>query len=170
MYQSQDLYVSVSSCFTIYLFHLSQHRKYFLLVIYSKASLLFSKKQVRLKKKLDQYILVQGKARWQRSRRTRSSSPHRCIKNISRYGTGLTEHWLNTRRRPQTLERARKIHAEPCKTKERREKEEDRKWNSICFQVGVLKKLRSSCIQGNPLVEGQIGWDRRKSSGPVGGE
>ena len=55
---------------------------------------------------------------------------------------------------------------EPCKTKEGERRGQEVGWDLLLG--GDLKKL-SSRTQGNPLLEGQIGWDRRQSSGPVGG-
>lgn len=57
---------------------------------------------------------------------------HKCIKNTFTYGTVLTEHQLNASRRCWTLERTRKIPTYLRRMKERRKKEEERKWDGIC--------------------------------------
>lgn len=57
---------------------------------------------------------------------------HKCIKNTFTDGTVLTEHQLNASRRCWTLERTRKIPTYLRRMKERRKKEEERKWDGIC--------------------------------------
>ena len=53
------------------------------------------------------------------------SSPHKYVKNTYTDGTLLTEHLLNTSRRPRTPKRARKISTQLGRMKER--KKEKRK-------------------------------------------
>ena len=85
----------------------------------------------------------------------------KCIKTTSTDGTILTEHQLNTSRRPWTPERTRKISAKPGRMKERREKEKERKQDRLCTPEGELKQRRGSHIRGSPLTDGEIIWDRR---------
>ena len=51
----------------------------------------------------------------------------------------------------------------------RREKEEERKQDGTCRSGGELKQRRGSRIQGNPITNREISWDRRETSEAVRG-
>ena len=53
--------------------------------------------------------------------------------------------------------------------KERKEKEEERKWDRICAPDREPKQRRGSCIQGSPLTNREISWNRRGASEAVRG-
>ena len=62
------------------------------------------------------------------------TSSHKYIKNISTFGTILTEHLLNPGRRPQTTESARKSPHNQVgqKEKEKKKKERERNLDGTC--------------------------------------
>ena len=82
-----------------------------------------------------------------------SPTPHRYIKNTSTCEKTLTEHLLNTGRRPQTSERARKS---PCRWVGQKKNERERNCNVICAPERELWKMKGFYTQGSPLIGGEV--------------
>ena len=87
------------------------------------------------------------------------ASLHKYIKNTSTCETVLTEHLLNSSRKPQTPRRARKIPMQLGRKKVRKKKKEGMGWDQHPWQgtEGEERLLHSE----QPIHRGESSWGRK---------
>ena len=91
--------------------------------------------------------------------------PHRNIRNTSKGGTAPIEHLLNTGRRPQTSQKARKS---PCTWvgQKKKEKTETKNRDRTCTSGRELWRRKVFHTLGSPFAGGDCGWQRGGASEP----